>query len=58
MDWQAQLRDIVDKARQVPTFEEWLTTTGYGEIPGTLTNPLQMRSLMKTLYLRYRSEFG
>ncbi len=58
MAWQEQLQDIVNAARRVPTFEEWLAETGYADIPQTLTNPLQMRSVIHTLYVRYKNEYG
>ncbi len=58
MDWQEQLRDIVANEQCVPSFEEWLATTGYQEISQTLTSPLQMRSIVQTLYVRYRNEYG
>lgn len=57
MDWQDELRDIVDNARRVPTFPEWLAAGGYEQMPATLTSPLQMRSIMRTLYMRYCSEY-
>ena len=57
MDWQDQLRGIVQRQRHVPSFAEWLRDTGYADIPQNLTGPLQMQSVMRTLYARYSNEY-
>ena len=58
MDWQDQLHEIVERTRRTPTFAEWLQTTGYAEMPKNIANLVQMRSVMRTMYLRYLSEYG
>ena len=57
MDWRDQLREIVQEAKQVPTFEEWLMKSGYEEIPELLLSPIEGRSIIQTLYARYQRIF-
>lgn len=57
MNWQQQLAEIVDRAQRVPTFQEWLTNTGYAVIP-KLTGVLDMRSVIRALYREYLQEYG
>ena len=61
VNWEQQLGEIVRKAWHVPihapTFEEWLQTTGYRQIPEDLNGPLDLQSVMRTLYRQYRNEY-
>lgn len=57
MDWKDQLEEIVNNAQTTPTFQEWLATVGFSEIPLGLAGPVQVASLMRSLYQRYRREY-
>jgi hypothetical protein len=56
MNWQDELLQIVRDAGKMPTFQDWLRTTGYQHVPAGLTGPVQARSVMRSLYLRYLAE--
>ena len=58
MPWEEQLSEIVAKAQAIPTFEEWLSTTGYRDIPPALGNATEMRSVIQTLFNRYKRTYG
>ncbi len=58
MEWETDLHDIVTHAQTTPTFEEWMETTGYRDIPETASGLVEMQSIVKTLYVRYRRTFG
>ncbi|HTJ27202.1 MAG TPA: hypothetical protein VMA36_13665 [Candidatus Limnocylindria bacterium] len=53
MNWQDELLQIVRDAGRLPSFQEWLRTSGYEDVPAGLTGPVQARTVMRTLYLRY-----
>ena len=57
MNWQDELAELVRNAKRPPTFREWLAAGGYAKISHSLPNPVQMQSLMRTLYRQYQNEF-
>jgi hypothetical protein len=59
INWQDQLAQVVRGATSRNTsFADWLKATGYRDMPPTLTTPVQVQSIMLTLYRRYLREQG
>lgn len=58
MDWQQELHQIVESRSLIPTFQEWLDTTGYSEYArGICAGSINVQATaMNALYEYYQRE--